>query len=64
MNKFSKVTLEVYDITGHLVYIQNEGTVSAGRHSIELNTHLAAGAYTYTLKANEASLTKTMMVTK
>jgi Secretion system C-terminal sorting domain len=59
------VTLEVYDITGKLIFTSNEGTKSAGAYTINYNaSKLNAGIYTYTLVAGDARLTKKMTVIK
>lgn len=61
----TNVTIEVRDINGALIDVINEGTKSVGKHSTVLNTNaLANGVYTYTLKTNETTVTKRMVVAK
>jgi len=63
LNKRSKVSLEIYDITGRKVMEVNQGTQNEGVHNIELNvSDLSSGTYFYTLKADEFSKTLKMIV--
>ncbi len=59
------VSLTIVDITGKVVATLNEGTKTAGAHSIELSTaELTNGVYFYTLTAGQAQLTNKMIVNK
>lgn len=65
LEKASNVSIQVTDITGKVVFSESYGVKASGRNSIELNTsNLDAGVYFYTLKADEASITKKMSVIK
>lgn len=59
----SKVTLNVYDVTGKKVIEQNQGELAAGKHSVKVNAeNLAAGVYYYSLKVNENTTSSMKMV--
>ena len=61
----SKISLEVFDISGKLVSILADGFTNAGYHSIELNASgLSSGIYFYRLTAGEFISTKRMMLIK
>jgi len=58
-----EVTLFVNDLLGNQVMVVNEGSKNTGGHVIDLDvSSLAKGVYTYTLRANDAQLTKKMIV--
>jgi flagellar hook assembly protein FlgD len=59
----SKVSLDIYDITGRLVLTMDEGNQMAGKHSIVIDANkLQAGSYFYSLKAGDKRLTKQMVI--
>jgi hypothetical protein len=59
----AKVTLNVYDVTGKKVIEQNQGDLTAGKHSVKVNAeNLAAGVYYYSLKVNENVTSSMKMV--
>ena len=59
----SKVTFEVTDVLGNVVYTENKGVLNSGNYKIALNTEtLSSGAYFYSLKVNNQKETKKMMV--
>ena len=59
------VVLEVFDMTGKKVAEVNEGSRSAGQHSIELSTaDMSAGVYHYTLTSNGKRASKKMNIVK
>ena len=59
------VTFGIYDMSGRLVKDVYSGELSAGYHSLEVNaSDLTAGLYFYTLKTNEFSSTKKMVLLK
>ena len=61
----SSVTLEVTDVTGKLVQTINAGNVAAGEHTITIDANqFAEGIYNYTLRTDNFSATKRMMITK
>jgi len=65
LEEAANVTLEVTDIAGKIVKVLTPGTVSAGEHQITLNgNEFAKGMYNYTLKADNFSATKRMIITK
>ncbi len=65
LEESANVSFEVVDITGKVVYTSNEGNRAAGQYNIELNgKDFAAGAYYYSLTANDKRVTKKMMITK
>ena len=60
-----EVDLEVCDVTGRTVMYINEGYQPAGKHKINLNAeHLNSGIYYYTLKTNNFSDTRKMIISK
>ncbi len=57
------VSFEIHDVSGKLVYAQNEGRKPGGQHRIDLNTlNLNEGLYTYSIVAGDLRLTKRMTV--
>lgn len=61
--KQARVSLEIYDITGRKLMTYNEGSQSSGKHSISVDaSKLAKGIYFYTLRADEVSITKRMVI--
>jgi hypothetical protein len=59
----SDVVLEISDIAGRKLITLQQGVLSAGRHSIQINTgELSQGIYFYTLKTNGQSISKRMVV--
>jgi len=59
---FDNVTLELMDINGKLIETVNEGSKVIGNYTIQLQNHLAAGTYIYSLKADGFRFTKKMIV--
>ncbi|NOS84409.1 MAG: T9SS type A sorting domain-containing protein [Ignavibacteria bacterium] len=64
--KQSNITLEVYDVTGKLVsIIAKNVTVTAGIKEVEFNaSNLPSGVYFYSLKSENFSETKKMILVK
>lgn len=63
--KANEVSLSVYDVTGKLIKSINQGKLSAGMHSITLETSdIDAGVYFYTLTVGDQTLTKKMTIMK
>lgn len=61
----SDVTITVYNITGRVVAVYNEGLKPAGSHRITFNAgSLSSGIYIYKLQAGEFSSTKKMLLIK
>lgn len=59
------VSLEIFDITGRLVLSYDEGKQMAGKHNILVDSDkLNRGTYYYSLKADNNSLTKKMIITQ
>ncbi len=59
----AKVTFEVTDILGKVVYAEDRGSLVSGAYNIVLNTEkLNSGVYYYTLRVNDQMTTKKMMV--
>jgi hypothetical protein len=59
----SKVTFDVTDLLGNVVYTEDKGTLNAGSYNLVLNTeNLSAGVYFYTLTVNNKKETRKMMV--
>jgi hypothetical protein len=64
LNTASKVSIEVRDLSGKLVYSANENQV-AGAQTLTIATDkFAEGMYTYTLTANGSQVTKKFIVKK
>ena len=65
LKQANNVTLVITDLTGNKVMEVAQGKQIAGSHNIILNLdNLSSGMYYYTLKADNTSLTKKMIVTK
>lgn len=63
--KANTVSLSVYDVTGKLMKTINEGNLSLGMHTINVETAtLDAGVYFYTLTVGDEQMTKKMTVMK
>jgi hypothetical protein len=59
----SNVSLEVSNIVGQVVYAEDRGTVNGVQSSFVINvTDFTPGVYFYTIKVNEESVTKKMLV--
>ena len=59
------VSLNVYNLTGQLVATIDEGTRSAGSHSVNFDAgHLSSGVYIYRLTAGNDVITKKMTLIK
>jgi hypothetical protein len=59
----SKLSVEIYTITGQKVSVNSYGTFSEGTHRIDLNSAgLKSGIYFYTVKAGEKTSTGKMTV--
>ena len=57
------IAFEVRDLSGRVVTRINEGTLGAGNHTITYDVSaLSSGLYTYTLIADDISVTKKMVV--
>ncbi len=63
--KAGNVSFGVYDMSGRLVKEVFNGELSTGYHSIEINaSDLSAGVYFYSLKSNEFTSTRKMVLLK
>ncbi len=63
--KSAKVVIEVTDVTGKKVMTLAKGVQSPGKYSVEFDSNqLEAGVYFYTLKADNAQVTKRMSIIK
>ncbi|MDH4474129.1 MAG: T9SS type A sorting domain-containing protein [Fluviicola sp.] len=61
----SDVTLTVTDLAGKVVYTNNLGNTTAGKHNVEINTAvLAGGIYAVNFSANNSVVTKKLVVKK
>jgi hypothetical protein len=61
--KTENVTVNVYNMTGELVSVQNEGELSAGAHNIVLNgANLSDGMYFVTIVTGDATVTRKVTV--
>lgn len=59
----ANVTIELTDLTGKTVLVQNEGSQAAGEYNTALNTsELASGVYMLTLRAGEGSVVTKLVV--
>jgi len=59
------VTLTVTDLAGKVVYTNVLGNTAAGKHSVDINTALlASGVYAVNFSANNAVVTKKLVVRK
>ena len=65
LDKVSNVRLNVYNITGQIVYQTAAGLLGAGFHTVEFDgSKLNSGIYYYTLEAEGKSFTKKMILMK
>jgi len=65
LSEASTVTIDIKDITGKQVQLIEQGSQSAGRHTITLTTgNLESGIYFYTLNAGGNRSTKRMILAK
>lgn len=57
LNQSSKISIEVYDVTGKLVSTTKLDQLEAGNHTSKLDvSHLMPGVYLYAVKSNTATL--------
>jgi hypothetical protein len=65
LNEATEVSFEIRDLSGQLVKTYDLDNLSVGAQSLEISAaDLAAGAYTYTIKAGNKTVTKRMIVQK
>ncbi len=65
LQKPTNVSFEVYDMNGRLVKDINQGRVEAGKHKFTIDVdQFNSGVYFFTIKTNETSITKRMVITK
>ncbi len=65
LNETSDVTLEVFNMTGQRVAVLENGSRSAGTHTISFDaSSLASGVYMYRLQAGNTVLTRKMTLIK
>jgi hypothetical protein len=65
LNEASDVTLEVYNMTGQRVAILENGSQSAGTHTVSFDAStLSSGVYVYRLQAGSTVLTRKMTLIK
>lgn len=65
LQETAEVSFEIRNLSGQLVKTYNLGNLNAGAQSLEISAaDLAAGAYTYTMKAGNKTATKRMIVQK
>ena len=63
--KDGNVSLKIYDMLGRLVDVYMDGFIQAGYYNAEVDgTKLTSGVYFYTLKADDYSETKKMLLIK
>lgn len=63
LDKGANVSVTVYNVAGAQVMTLNQGNMTTGAHSINIDaSNLQAGVYYYTLTANNNSVTKKMIV--
>ncbi len=63
LKKAVKVTVEVHDLVGKVVYKESKGNMTSGNHTIQLNTsNWETGVYTYTVIAGGERMTRQMIV--
>lgn len=59
----SEVSIEITNISGQVVSVQNQGNKGAGNHALSINADgLAAGIYFYTVKTATHSVTRKMTI--
>jgi hypothetical protein len=63
LEEATKVTLEIFNVTGQKVMEFNEGRKASGTHSVSIDgSSLPAGIYYYSLTAGDVKATKKMIV--
>jgi hypothetical protein len=63
LDNAAKVTLDIFDISGRLVFSTEEGMQNAGSHNINIDVNkIEKGTYFYSLKADNNRLTKKMII--
>jgi len=59
----ANVTINVFDVTGKVVYSESKGTMPNGRHFAQINTSmLAKGFYTVSVQTNNGTSTAKLLV--
>ncbi len=65
LNQAGYVEIEVKDITGRVIATLIKANINEGKHSLDYNlSHLHSGTYVFTLKTNNAFLTKKVIFQK
>lgn len=63
LDEIADVSIEVINITGQVVMIQNEGIINPGSKKVTIDvSSLTAGTYFYTVKAGNETVTNRMMI--
>lgn len=63
LNDSKIVKVSVYNTLGAVVFSQNEGTLSSGNHTIDLNvSNLSSGIYYMNIKAGDNTITKKLII--
>jgi len=60
-----EVSIEIVDITGKVIFSENQGTRAAGAHQVQIDASAYAdGVYFYSLISGDQRMTRKMVVTK
>lgn len=63
LHQSASTSLTITDLSGRVVFTEDQGTLPPGTHVVELNAaNLASGNYLYTLQANGAVMTRKMII--
>jgi hypothetical protein len=63
LHQSASTSLTITDLSGRVVFVEDQGTLPSGTHVVELNAaNLASGNYLYTLQANGAVITRKMTI--
>jgi hypothetical protein len=63
LSQAENVSVSLYDVTGNLISVENEGELSTGKHSIQLNgKNLADGIYLVKITSGDAVVTKRISI--
>ena len=66
LDKSAEIGVQLFDITGKLVYIENMGKKSAGKNNVSINAgNLPAGMYMYRITSDgKASVSKKVTIVR
>ena len=65
LRESSSINIDIYNMTGELVFSSDQGNQPAGNHKVQIDTRdLANGIYTIQLRANDRNIVEKLVISK